>query len=208
MSQIVPGSKDSLSEREREIVHLASKGATDKEICSRLGLTLPTVRTYWERIRTKLGVSNRAHAVARMSAERPARAQTEVDAFLSDLRKTSLVLWVWNPRSRRVSLDKAAQRLFRIEGEASAVSLSTFMRSSVESDRRRLTNYLCLVENSDGVPTFDHRIASDTDEEGIPVRTVRVAITPSETEGRRVLLATSISSNLLTQDPAARAQVY
>lgn len=200
MSQILTGQSDLLSEREREIVHLAARGATDKEICARLGLTLPTVRTYWERIRTKLGVSNRAHAVARITAERPARAQTEVDAFLSELRRSNLAFWIWTPRSRKVSLDKAAQRLFHLEGSSLVFSLSAFMRGCAEADRRRLTNYLCMVENSDGVPTFDHRLAGEGDEQGTSVRTVRVAVQPGDADGRRVLLATSTVTSLAVRE--------
>jgi PAS domain S-box-containing protein len=53
-----------LSTREREIVLLAAGGLTDKEIAKDLGLTLASVRTYWERLRNKLGASNKSHAVA------------------------------------------------------------------------------------------------------------------------------------------------
>lgn len=53
-----------LSRREAEVLRLATKGLTDKEIAVRVGLSLTTIRTYWERIRPKIGASNRASAVA------------------------------------------------------------------------------------------------------------------------------------------------
>lgn len=54
---------DSLSAREWQIIHLASEGLIDKQISEVLCLSLTTVRTYWERIRQKLGTVNRTHSV-------------------------------------------------------------------------------------------------------------------------------------------------
>lgn len=53
-----------LSERERKILTLAGEGLIDKEIAQHLEIQLATVRTYWERLRVKLGASNRTHAIA------------------------------------------------------------------------------------------------------------------------------------------------
>jgi DNA-binding CsgD family transcriptional regulator len=55
---------DELSPRERQILAAASKGLTDKEIAVKLGLSLTTVRTYWERLFQKTAAVNRASAVA------------------------------------------------------------------------------------------------------------------------------------------------
>jgi DNA-binding NarL/FixJ family response regulator len=52
-----------LSSRELDIVKLAATGMCDKEIASHLGVTLATVRTYWERLRVKTGSRSRTHAV-------------------------------------------------------------------------------------------------------------------------------------------------
>ncbi len=52
----------SLSEREREVLHLISAGLLDKEISDKLGLSVTSVRTYSKRIYTKLKVSNRTEA--------------------------------------------------------------------------------------------------------------------------------------------------
>ena len=52
-----------LSERELQVLNLASKGNTDKEISKFMGISTCTVKTYWSRIRGKLGASNRTEAV-------------------------------------------------------------------------------------------------------------------------------------------------
>lgn len=56
--------REPLSDRERQIVRLGAKGLTDKEIADRLAVSITTVRTYWIRLRRKLGASNRAQAIA------------------------------------------------------------------------------------------------------------------------------------------------
>jgi DNA-binding NarL/FixJ family response regulator len=53
-----------LSTRELQLVCLASKGNTDKEIANTVGLSIYTVRSYWVRICHKLGAHNRTHAVS------------------------------------------------------------------------------------------------------------------------------------------------
>lgn len=52
-----------MSSRDISILGLAASGKADKQIASELGLSLSTVRTYWGRIREKLGASTRAQAV-------------------------------------------------------------------------------------------------------------------------------------------------
>lgn len=53
-----------LSGREREVVGLAAIGLIDKQIGVELGLSLNTLRTYWSRIRTKMGEVPRSALVA------------------------------------------------------------------------------------------------------------------------------------------------
>lgn len=64
----------SLSVREHEVVNLAAEGRTDKEIAGEMGISAGTVRTYWNRLRTKLSVTTRAEAIAKVlkSASRTA----------------------------------------------------------------------------------------------------------------------------------------
>jgi DNA-binding NarL/FixJ family response regulator len=51
-----------LSSRETEVIDLAAHGSCDKEIASELGVSIATVRTYWDRIRTKTATRSRTHA--------------------------------------------------------------------------------------------------------------------------------------------------
>lgn len=55
---------DELSPREREVVRLVAKGASNKEIGNSLGLSVETVKSYMRTILPKLGANDRAHAVA------------------------------------------------------------------------------------------------------------------------------------------------
>lgn len=55
---------DQLSKRENDIVELAAKGRTDREIASELNIASGTLNTYWMRIRTKLNMSMRGEIVA------------------------------------------------------------------------------------------------------------------------------------------------
>src|SRR5579862_3843575 len=52
-----------LGQREKEILQYAAQGLVDKEIAAKLNIKLSTVRTYWDRIRTKLKAANRTQAV-------------------------------------------------------------------------------------------------------------------------------------------------
>ena len=53
-----------LTKRDRDILELASRGLTDKQIADELGMGRGTVIGYWVRIRLKLQASSRTEAVA------------------------------------------------------------------------------------------------------------------------------------------------
>lgn len=55
-----------LSAREVEVARCVARGLTDKEIARELGISLPSVRTYLQRVFDKLGVHRRA-ALARLA---------------------------------------------------------------------------------------------------------------------------------------------
>jgi LuxR family maltose regulon positive regulatory protein len=57
-----------LSEREIEVLQLIAEGLTNREIASRLFLSLNTVKAHTRNIYGKLGIHNRAQAVARARA--------------------------------------------------------------------------------------------------------------------------------------------
>jgi DNA-binding NarL/FixJ family response regulator len=52
-----------LSDREREVLQLMSTGKTNKAISAAMGVTESTVKFHVNNILTKLGVSDRTHAV-------------------------------------------------------------------------------------------------------------------------------------------------
>jgi DNA-binding NarL/FixJ family response regulator len=64
-SPVGPGPLDeaALSERERELLHLISRGLTNPEAAAALGLTAATVRTHLSNLFVKLDVTNRVEAV-------------------------------------------------------------------------------------------------------------------------------------------------
>ena len=58
------GTRRLLTPREREILQLAADGRSAQEIAGELSLRIGTVKTHFENVHAKLGVSNRAAAVA------------------------------------------------------------------------------------------------------------------------------------------------
>ncbi len=57
-----------LSPREREILHLIARGASNQEIAAQLVITLNTAKQHVKHILAKLAVANRTQAVARARA--------------------------------------------------------------------------------------------------------------------------------------------
>lgn len=66
-SRVLAGMRDplpELTEREREVLRLVATGATNKEMARQLFVAEATVKSHLVHIFTKLGVDNRARAVA------------------------------------------------------------------------------------------------------------------------------------------------
>ena len=70
-----------LSKREKELLAAAAAGFLDKHTALRLGVSDDTIRTYWRRIRSKLGNLTRsalvAHYVGELSGLRPTEESVE-----------------------------------------------------------------------------------------------------------------------------------
>jgi DNA-binding NarL/FixJ family response regulator len=67
----VAAGTDALSDREREVLELLSRGYLYKEIAETLGVSFATVTTYGRRIYEKLHVHSRAQATAMLEGQKP-----------------------------------------------------------------------------------------------------------------------------------------
>jgi len=89
------GGLSKLSDREKIVLELAATGLADKEIGRDLSISLNTLRTYWSRIRTKLGEGTRASLVAAYVTRQPRFGHDTSDVpargWILDL-KTEMVL--------------------------------------------------------------------------------------------------------------------
>src|SRR5580700_6284610 len=56
--------------REEQVLVLAARGLTDKEIAIKLGISPDTVGTYWRRILAKYQAASRTEVVAKYASER------------------------------------------------------------------------------------------------------------------------------------------
>jgi PAS domain S-box-containing protein len=98
---------ESLSERERQLVVLASKGLTDTAIALKLGISLATVGTYWGRVRIKFGPLNRTELVAVFLQE---QAATVVDGLRAE---NKVLLETLDEKSKIETMLKTSLELFR-----------------------------------------------------------------------------------------------
>ena len=105
MRGIESGGLESLSQREGEVLSLAAAGYLDKEICRELGISPNTLRTYWVRIRGKMGeVPRSALAVAYVQESTPRSVMEGVDADW----EVDLVQWVYRSLQPGSPVDEAA----------------------------------------------------------------------------------------------------
>lgn len=56
--------KTLLTEKEKEVLRFGAEGFSNKEIANQMGLAIYTIKDHWKNIFTKLGASDRAHAVS------------------------------------------------------------------------------------------------------------------------------------------------
>ncbi|MEZ0326887.1 MAG: response regulator transcription factor [Fimbriimonas sp.] len=135
-----------ISPAERRILNLAVKGFTDKEICRELDLSITTVRTHWTRLRRKLGVVNRAQAIAEsMELESNAQLkllQSRVRAMHRALNQKGLGVWEWHPQSDLVIADELSQRMFSAVCPGEPMPLMDYLRCLPHEDRTLLAEHL------------------------------------------------------------------
>jgi DNA-binding CsgD family transcriptional regulator len=182
-----------ISEREKEIVVLACQGLTDKEICRVLGLSLTTVRTYWGRMREKLGATNRAQIIALVAG----RAETsEPDCLVDRLfGEAQAARWAYIPATGRVLLDSSASRLFGVDGLAEGCSARELLAALPADDRCALER---LFRSSSGIDMTGvlHRVIAPT-HGSVNVKTVLVG----STEVSPSILALLFSSTVVAGVP-------
>ncbi|MHB8636909.1 MAG: PAS domain-containing protein [Fimbriimonadaceae bacterium] len=93
-----------LSRREDEVLSLAASGYLDKEICSQLGVSPNTLRTYWSRIRKKIGEAPRSALAVAYATDSTTHAV--VDAGSPDW-EVDLDRWTYRRLSPRQSVVEA-----------------------------------------------------------------------------------------------------
>jgi len=107
MQRELARSIEGLSPRERQLLNLAAQGFTDNAISHRLSISLPTVSTYWTRIRMKLGPMNRTELVAIYLQE---QANATIDQLKTENQQ--LVEQV-HLQAQAVTMLKASLSIFR-----------------------------------------------------------------------------------------------
>jgi PAS domain S-box-containing protein len=143
-----------LSAREREIVLQADAGLTDKEIAHELGLSVASVRTYWERLRNKLDANNRGHAIAlalrgivleqeRRDFERSSLIQMIVE------NTTDYAIFAMNLDCEMVTWNIGVERLFGYV-EKEFLKLSTADIFTEEDRRHGVPDLECSTAARDG----------------------------------------------------------
>ena len=126
-----------------EVLRLGSQGATDQEISDRLAIAVPTLRTYWLRVREKLGAVNRTHAIA--LAVGMLMAEEEADPhrrLLNKARSESAAQWAWRPSERQVLLDDGARSLFGVASDRAALPVDRMLTAVWAPDRPRFERFL------------------------------------------------------------------
>ncbi len=184
--------RHAFSRREREVLRLGAQGATDQDISERLAIAVPTLRTYWLRIREKLGAVNRTHAIA-LAVAGPLSTEDGTDPhrrLLQEARAQSVAHWAWRPADRKVLLEGPTMDLFSLSSGESALSLDRFLDAVWTPDRPRLERFLTQSADLTPMTPIEHRIGASGDYRQT-VRTVNLSTHRSRQDGVTVLLASA-----------------
>ena len=177
-----------LSTREKEIVVRAAAGATDKEIADDLDISVATLRTYWVRVRDKLGAVNRTHAIALASLEKPTPTTDVRGRLIDAIGRDRLSTWIWQTRPRQVLLDDHARRLFGLGAGDGALAVDRLFAHVWSPDRARFERYLSQASDLRAMTPIELRVGTPGDYRNL-VRTVNLASANTPEPG--VLLATT-----------------
>lgn len=163
-----------LSNREREIVARAARGATDKEIADDLDLTVATLRTYWMRVRDKLGAVNRTHAIALSSIDQPAPEADLRSRLIETLSRERIASWIFQGRPRHVLLDTHAERLFDLPACGRALPVERLLAHVWTPDRARFERFLGQAFDLRPMTPIELRVGTPGDYRHL-IRTVNLA---------------------------------
>ncbi|RYG22468.1 hypothetical protein EON82_17010 [bacterium] len=126
---------DQLSIREEQILRLAANGLLDKQIASELSVTENTLRTYWRRIRLKLGEAPRSALAAHYIKGRSVEDFQDRGAWTLDVE--------------RKIVDYHGDREILPRGE---ISLEEALTSFHADDRERMADLIQTLSRIDAPP--------------------------------------------------------
>jgi PAS domain S-box-containing protein len=156
-------SKAQLSEREREVLFLAADGLTDKQIAVRLEIGPKTVRTYWDRIRAKLGASSRTQALA-LALRLADRSLAYPDDSRLIIETAPFLIVAFDEAHRIVIFNKCAEQVLglatsevlggrfpwhRVAGSHQA---SESLKNQLETGEKPVTQFEACCLRGDGTP--------------------------------------------------------
>lgn len=174
---------ESLSARERQVLEMAAAGLIDKEIGSSLGVSLNTLRTYWSRIRLKVGEGSRAALAAAYAEENMANSAAQSDRLLAEDWELDLetgLITASDPINREYGLApgvahprSAYQRFYHPEDREAAIQAwQEIARSS--SDLHQITYRRIMISGVRLVSIFV-RVIRDDSGKAIKLRGHRVS---------------------------------
>lgn len=160
-----------LSTREREVLALASGGYLDKQIAAVLGITANTLRTYWTRIRSKLGEASRSALVALYVSEQKPDGLRPIEgaSWHVDVARNVLVFYgdrALFPRGE-IPLDEAIARYHPDDRDR----VRGLLRATIERDLPPFT-FAARVLTTRGVETASAYVEAVRDEAGRATRVV------------------------------------
>jgi DNA-binding CsgD family transcriptional regulator len=143
-----------LSKQEARVLKCSIAGLSDQGIADELGLSLDTVRTYWQRIRAKSGGGPRAEVIA---CHVEAGARVEIEAFSREndrlqeeiaLRKKSEY---WLKQAHALAKMGCWERDIKTDVVTWNETLPSVLGMSLDSAPRDLNGYLEFIHEQDRV---------------------------------------------------------
>lgn len=159
---------DRLSAREEQVLALAATGLIDKQIAVKLGVTLSTLRTYWTRIRAKVGEGSRSALVAVYVDKRATKRADEANWHIDLLRN---VLVYYGERDHfpqgEMPMEEAIQRYHPED----APRVRALLRAVEEPDMPSFT-YIARVVTDHGLEMASAYVEIVRDESGRSIRLI------------------------------------